>query len=72
MSSHSFAEYRRSNQFNIDKNQQAQNTMSPSEYFGTNQFGNNTVKVADTNNNKKKNRFAGMFKEEYLGAGLRD
>ena len=63
MSSHSFAEYRRSNQFNIDKNQQAQNTMSPSEYFGTNQFGDNTVKVADTNNNKKKNRFAGMFSQ---------
>ena len=38
----SFSEYRNSTQFQIDKNQNDRNSMNPAEFFGTNEFGDNS------------------------------
>ena len=48
----SFSEYRNSTQFQIDKNQNDRNSMNPAEFFGTNEFGDNSGSstVDDSNN----------------------
>jgi len=48
----SFSEYRNSTQFQIDKNQNDRNSMNPAEFFGTNEFGDNSgsSSVDDDNN----------------------
>ena len=48
----SFSEYRNSTQFQIDKNQKDRNSMNPAEFFGTNEFGDNSGSstVDDSNN----------------------
>ena len=47
----SFSEYRNSSQFQIDKNQQDRNTMNPAEFFGTNEFGDNSGASTDEGGN---------------------
>ena len=51
----SFSEYRKSTQFQIDKNQNDRNSMSPSEFFGTNEFGDNSGSSTIENNNNADN-----------------
>ena len=48
----SFSEYRNSTQFQIDKNQKDRNSMNPAEFFGTNEFGDNSGSstINDSNN----------------------
>ena len=54
----SFSEYRNSTQFQIDKNQNDRNSMNPAEFFGTNEFGDNSgSSTVDDSNNADVNEF---------------